>query len=404
MVAASAPVRHVQREHEDGHHSQAEAEDDHHLGHPRLVSVLWVLEVHKDVQVRNNDQDAHDDRDKDEEPVVTLRHGCSYPPGLHLELQAPSLREAPYSKTKSCHRPKTKVPANRNFRFRTEFWERQSCCEWGRRSCARERATKREREREGRGYNSIASMGTVRLESAIAKPMADEKLSKKILKVRARQAGSCCPRPWPPGREGREGQWGSPARPRGLSRTPTRDQLRTDPFIAFSSRKTDAQAVKKAAKVKALKRGVKEVVKAVRKGTKGTCIIAGDVSPIDVLSHVPVLCEDNEVPYVFVPSKEVRKRLANPPICPLGTPPPHTCTHVHTRTRTKRRGTDARAFSSISLLPPSLPAAGARRLWPHKAPHQLHPAAAQALEGEQGHRQERGEEVRQGVRGGEREG
>ena len=193
---------------------------------------------------------------------------------------------------------------------------------------ARESDEEREREREGRGYNSIASMGTVRLESAIAKPMADEKLSKKILKVRARQAGSCCPRPWPPGREGREGQWGSTAHPRGLSRTPTRDQLRTDPFIAFSSRKTDAQAVKKAAKVKALKRGVKEVVKAVRKGTKGTCIIAGDVSPIDVLSHVPVLCEDNEVPYVFVPSKEVRKRLANPPVGPLGTPP-HT--HMHTR-------------------------------------------------------------------------
>ena len=38
------------------------------------------------------------------------------------------------------------------------------------------------------------------------------------------------------------------------------------------------------------------------------CIIAGDVSPIDVLSHVPVLCEDNEVPYVFVPSKEVSQR------------------------------------------------------------------------------------------------
>merc|ERR1712070_722788 len=89
----------------------------------------------------------------------------------------------------------------------------------------RARERERRREREGRGYNSIASMGTVRLESAIAKPMADEKLSKKI-------------------------------------------------------------------------------VKAVRKGTKGTCIIAGDVSPIDVLSHVPVLCEDNEVPYVFVPSKE----------------------------------------------------------------------------------------------------
>ena len=34
------------------------------------------------------------------------------------------------------------------------------------------------------------------------------------------------------------------------------------------------------------------------------CIIAGDISPIDVISHVPVLCEDNDVSYVFVTSKE----------------------------------------------------------------------------------------------------
>ncbi|OMH78864.1 H/ACA ribonucleoprotein complex subunit 2, partial [Zancudomyces culisetae] len=32
--------------------------------------------------------------------------------------------------------------------------------------------------------------------------------------------------------------------------------------------------------------------------------MAGNISPIDVLSHVPVVCEDNEVPYVFVHSKE----------------------------------------------------------------------------------------------------
>lgn len=41
-----------------------------------------------------------------------------------------------------------------------------------------------------------------------------------------------------------------------------------------------------------------------RKGEKGVCVIAGDISPIDVISHLPVLCEDNEVPYIFVPSKE----------------------------------------------------------------------------------------------------
>ena len=31
--------------------------------------------------------------------------------------------------------------------------------------------------------------------------------------------------------------------------------------------------------------------------------MAGDVSPMDVISHIPVLCEDNEIPYVFIPSR-----------------------------------------------------------------------------------------------------
>ena len=61
--------------------------------------------------------------------------------------------------------------------------------------------------------------------------------------------------------------------------------------------------VKKAAKAKAIKRGVKEVVKSLRKGSKGLCVIAGDISPIDVISHLPVLCEEADVPYIFVPSK-----------------------------------------------------------------------------------------------------
>ncbi len=31
--------------------------------------------------------------------------------------------------------------------------------------------------------------------------------------------------------------------------------------------------------------------------------MAGDVSPMDVISHIPVLCEENEIPYVFIPSR-----------------------------------------------------------------------------------------------------
>lgn len=36
------------------------------------------------------------------------------------------------------------------------------------------------------------------------------------------------------------------------------------------------------------------------------CIIAGDISPVDVITPLPVLCEDNDIPYIYVPSKEVR--------------------------------------------------------------------------------------------------
>mmetsp|Transcript_6748 Transcript_6748/g.14897 ORF Transcript_6748/g.14897 Transcript_6748/m.14897 type:complete len:152 (-) Transcript_6748:746-1201(-) len=61
---------------------------------------------------------------------------------------------------------------------------------------------------------------------------------------------------------------------------------------------------KKASKRKQIRRGVKEVVKALRKKAKGICILAGDISPIDVLTHIPVICEDHGIPYIYVPSKE----------------------------------------------------------------------------------------------------
>lgn len=34
------------------------------------------------------------------------------------------------------------------------------------------------------------------------------------------------------------------------------------------------------------------------------CIIAGDVSPVDIISHIPIVCEKMKVPYVYVGSRE----------------------------------------------------------------------------------------------------
>jgi H/ACA ribonucleoprotein complex subunit 2 len=69
-----------------------------------------------------------------------------------------------------------------------------------------------------------------------------------------------------------------------------------------------------AAANRTLKRGVKEVVKALRKspttsssGTSslpiGIVVLAADISPMDVISHIPVLAEDHSIPYIYVTSR-----------------------------------------------------------------------------------------------------
>lgn len=35
----------------------------------------------------------------------------------------------------------------------------------------------------------------------------------------------------------------------------------------------------------------------------GVVVLAADISPMDVISHIPVLCEDHKVPYIFVSSR-----------------------------------------------------------------------------------------------------
>jgi len=63
------------------------------------------------------------------------------------------------------------------------------------------------------------------------------------------------------------------------------------------------KCVKKAAKVKQIRRGVKEVQKFINKGEKGIVVLAGDTLPIDVYCHLPIMCEDKSLPYAYIPSK-----------------------------------------------------------------------------------------------------
>lgn len=80
----------------------------------------------------------------------------------------------------------------------------------------------------------------------------------------------------------------------------------------FSRNLMTDESLDSASKAKTLKRGVKEVVKALRKSQisnpgselpHGVVVLAADISPLDVISHIPVLCEDHGVPYIFVTSR-----------------------------------------------------------------------------------------------------
>ncbi|XP_015366596.1 PREDICTED: H/ACA ribonucleoprotein complex subunit 2-like protein [Diuraphis noxia] len=63
--------------------------------------------------------------------------------------------------------------------------------------------------------------------------------------------------------------------------------------------------VKKAHKEKTyLRVGLKEVQRRVRREEKGLVIFAGDVSPIDIMSHMPGVCETKNLPYCYVPSRD----------------------------------------------------------------------------------------------------
>lgn len=103
----------------------------------------------------------------------------------------------------------------------------------------------------------------VNLTCIIAKPMASKKLAKKIYKLIKKGTLPCL-------------------------------------ICAFWS----SESLFLAAKQKGYCRnGLKEVQMRLRKGETGVVVFAGDVSPIDIMCHLPIVCEEKNIPYCFTPSR-----------------------------------------------------------------------------------------------------
>lgn len=76
--------------------------------------------------------------------------------------------------------------------------------------------------------------------------------------------------------------------------------------IQISKELADAayEALQIASKTGTVRKGTNETTKAIERAQAKLVIIAEDVDPPEVVAHLPLLCEERKIPYVFVPSKE----------------------------------------------------------------------------------------------------
>lgn len=79
-------------------------------------------------------------------------------------------------------------------------------------------------------------------------------------------------------------------------------------YVKFETPKDLVNAIYEAVRVAKqsgkVKKGTNETTKAIERGVSKLVVIAEDVEPPEVVAHLPILCEERNSAYVFVPSKQ----------------------------------------------------------------------------------------------------
>ena len=78
--------------------------------------------------------------------------------------------------------------------------------------------------------------------------------------------------------------------------------------VKFETSKDLVNAVYEAVRVSKqsgkVRKGTNETTKAIERGVSKLVVIAEDVEPPEVVAHLPILCEERNAPFIFVPSKQ----------------------------------------------------------------------------------------------------
>lgn len=64
------------------------------------------------------------------------------------------------------------------------------------------------------------------------------------------------------------------------------------------------EALQLASQSGSVRKGTNETTKAVERAQAKLVVIAEDVDPPEVVAHLPLICDERKIPYVFVPSKQ----------------------------------------------------------------------------------------------------
>jgi len=79
-------------------------------------------------------------------------------------------------------------------------------------------------------------------------------------------------------------------------------------YVKFEVSKEIADAAYEALQISSktgtVRKGTNETTKAIERAQAKLVVIAEDVDPPEVVAHLPLLCEERKIPYIFVPSKE----------------------------------------------------------------------------------------------------
>jgi len=64
------------------------------------------------------------------------------------------------------------------------------------------------------------------------------------------------------------------------------------------------EALQLANQTGSVRKGTNETTKAVERAQAKLVVIAEDVDPPEVVAHLPIICDERKIPYVFVPNKQ----------------------------------------------------------------------------------------------------